>query len=400
MMANNQTEKGRGSDGAKVFSPKPMVVINGAKGLFLETVIDEVEARGWRLLDLATSYGNFPKGPLPAGALINVNPETESQELERQLVSLGIPVIRFNSDPDIPTKNVIPHIAHDSLAAARLAVDHFAERNYTSVGCVSGAIQGGLRETYDEFSKRATELGLTYNEFTFETIADEGSKGRLDRRTKAFAKWVSTCPRPIGILTYSRAAASLCTFCDIAAIRVPEEVAILSNKYVRSLCAVAPVPLSGVEFSDRKLAQETVKLLQQKIDGELNDEETLLISPKGIVVDRSTDILAVDDPLVASALSFMRDHFHEPIEVDDITRYLSVSRRTLERAFRQSLGRGINVELRRKRLDVAKELLSSTESTIADIAHAVGFGSVNYLHRAFRKHFGMSPRQFRLQLPR
>ena len=50
-------------------------------------------------------------------------------------------------------------------------------------------------------------------------------------------------------------------------------------------------------------------------------------------------------------MKFMWDHLSKNIGVDDIAREAGVSRRKLERAFREDLGRGINHELLRRRLE-------------------------------------------------
>jgi len=63
--------------------------------------------------------------------------------------------------------------------------------------------------------------------------------------------------------------------------------------------------------------------------------------------------------------------------------------------FSNLLDRGMNEELRRKRLEEAKHLLNSTSLTIAGIAPLIGFRSTTYLHRTSRAAFGMTPAQYR-----
>ena len=82
--------------------------------------------------------------------------------------------------------------------------------------------------------------------------------------------------------------------------------------------------------------------------------------------------------------------------MDDVAREVGVNRRTLERRFQGALGRSVREELRRRRLQVACELLRSTRDSIADIAPRVGYRSTQYLHRAFLAAYGMTPRAYRL----
>ena len=121
-----------------------------------------------------------------------------------------------------------------------------------------------------------------------------------------------------------------------------------------------------------------------------------MIPPRGVVARRSTDVLAVEDPTVARAMRFMWDHLDQNVSVEDVALQAGVARRQLERAFRQHIKRGVNAELRRKRLERCCELLRSTEITISDIAPMIGFRSNDYLHASFKQAFGVTPRQYRL----
>jgi len=43
-------------------------------------------------------------------------------------------------------------------------------------------------------------------------------------------------------------------------------------------------------------------------------------------------------------------------------------------------------------------LLRTSDRPIADLAPLVGFKSTDYLHRTFRRAFGITPRRYRLRL--
>ena len=74
-----------------------------------------------------------------------------------------------------------------------------------------------------------------------------------------------------------------------------------------------------------------------------------------------------------------------------------VSRSSLTRAFRHCLQRSVHDEIRRKRLAHCTKLLCKSGMTIADIAAASGFPAEAYLYQAFKKEFGMTPREYRVQ---
>ena len=81
--------------------------------------------------------------------------------------------------------------------------------------------------------------------------------------------------------------------------------------------------------------------------------------------------------------------------MNDVARQAGVSRRVLERQFVEMLGRAPAVEIRRVRLERAKNLLAETDLPIPDVAEAAGFGSPEYLAYALRAECGLAPLRFR-----
>ena len=71
------------------------------------------------------------------------------------------------------------------------------------------------------------------------------------------------------------------------------------------------------------------------------------------------------------------------------------SRRTLEKRFRATLGRGIHEEIIRRRIDEARRLLRETTLTIAAIAEDTGFANAQRFYTAFQKLHGATPGTYR-----
>lgn len=97
-------------------------------------------------------------------------------------------------------------------------------------------------------------------------------------------------------------------------------------------------------------------------------------------------------------MRFIWDHIDLDLSVDDVALEVDVPRYKLERSFRKHLNRGVKEELQRIRMERLCELLRSTTLPMADLAPKVGFRSVEYLHNAFRKTYGTTPRAYRLQM--
>jgi LacI family transcriptional regulator len=126
-----------------------------------------------------------------------------------------------------------------------------------------------------------------------------------------------------------------------------------------------------------------------------HNEVPVLLKPTHVVVRQSTDTLAIDDPDLATAIRFVREHATEPIGVEDILRKVPIARRSLERRFEQILGRTPAAEIRRVRLETAQRLLIDTDMPIPGVAESSGFGSPEYLSYAFKRALGQTPLKYR-----
>jgi LacI family transcriptional regulator len=125
--------------------------------------------------------------------------------------------------------------------------------------------------------------------------------------------------------------------------------------------------------------------------------EQTLVSSREVVVRASTDIFAIDDPVVADALRYIRNEACNDIGVEDVVARTPVCRSLLERRFRQALDRSIHREILRVRLEKACGLLRSTEYGLEPIAEYTGFKSAVYLSQVFRRELGVAPGQWRQQ---
>jgi LacI family transcriptional regulator len=98
---------------------------------------------------------------------------------------------------------------------------------------------------------------------------------------------------------------------------------------------------------------------------------------------------------IRRAVDFIRQHACEGINVEDVVRHLAISRRTLEKHFRERLGHTPYHEIQQIRLARAKQLLVDTELSVTRIAELTGFSEHARLTTFFRKQTGLSPSGFR-----
>ena len=85
------------------------------------------------------------------------------------------------------------------------------------------------------------------------------------------------------------------------------------------------------------------------------------------------------------ALSFIRNHFTEPISLDDIARIACTSKRNLTRLFLAKTGMTVLDSIQQMRIDKACSQLQAGDMTCMQVAFECGFGSVQQFNRVFHK---------------
>ena len=107
--------------------------------------------------------------------------------------------------------------------------------------------------------------------------------------------------------------------------------------------------------------------------------------------------MAIEDPLVAEAMQYIRYHTREQIQVSDVADAVYISRSVLDRRFRKAFGRSVQKEIRRLRVEQIAKLLIETDMSITQISMAMHFTGIEHIGRYFRKEMGMNPLQYRKQ---
>lgn len=135
------------------------------------------------------------------------------------------------------------------------------------------------------------------------------------------------------------------------------------------------------------------------------------------VLDRLLDVLVVDtlrtwfqqqgeaspwweahrDPLVGGTLALIHDTPDAPWTIATLARSVGTSRAHLARRFNDLVGEPPITYLTKWRLSLAADLLCQPTSTVTNTARAVGYGSPFAFSTAFKRRYGISPHQHRLQ---
>ena len=107
--------------------------------------------------------------------------------------------------------------------------------------------------------------------------------------------------------------------------------------------------------------------------------------------------LGSSHPKLTQAVILMESNIEEPLTTDEIARHVCVSRRQLERIFKQYLNSVPSQYYLELRLNRARQMLLQTSKSIIQIGLSCGFSSGPHFSSAYRNCFGVTPREDRNQ---
>ena len=128
-------------------------------------------------------------------------------------------------------------------------------------------------------------------------------------------------------------------------------------------------------------------------------ERHVRIAPLGIAARQSTDVMAIDDVEVVSALKIIRERACDGVSVREILEEIPIARSSLERRFKQFVGRSPQREIRSVQMKRAQHLLRETKLPLSQVAGLTGFKHSEYFSVVFKREIGQTPGQYRSRLP-
>lgn len=319
----------------------------------------------------------------------------ETDAIARTIRRTKLPVVDVSAARRVTD---IPWVETDDAEIAALAAEHLIERGFQHLAYCGDSGFNWSVWRQQHFTRIVQAAGCECDVHASPPRFSDDYSWNRDKQ--GLMAWLRRLPRPVGIFAcYDIKAQQILDLCREMSISVPEEMAVLGVDDDRLLCDLATPPLSSVIPNTHRTGYEAAMLLDQMMSGQRVPAEAHLIKPLGVRTRQSTDILAINDQYVASALRFIRHHACEAINVSDVLREVPLSRRVLESRFRTILGRTPHEEITRLRIERVKQLLSETDLSLSEIAQRAGFEHVEYLSVAFKREVGLTPRAWRRQTP-
>jgi AraC-like DNA-binding protein len=97
------------------------------------------------------------------------------------------------------------------------------------------------------------------------------------------------------------------------------------------------------------------------------------------------------------ARELLLQQLDNPPSIAELARQVKLNEYTLKRGFQQVFGKPLFAYLHDYRLEQARQLLETGDMKVTEVAKKIGFASRNYFAAAFRKKFGINPKEYMMQ---
>ncbi|OHB60503.1 MAG: hypothetical protein A2Y12_15510 [Planctomycetes bacterium GWF2_42_9] len=316
-----------------------------------------------------------------------------SSKAVSQLIPPGVPAIA------IAIKEVIagyPNILGDCSAIGVMAAEHLLDRGFKNYAFCGFNDMHWSDDREKSFVERVTQAGFNVHQYNRPRFRFERY---WNKEQLSLINWLKSLPKPIGIFTCNDDHGQHVTEAAKAAgIYVPDEIAVLGVDNDELFCELCNPPLSSVALDAPAAGYAAAELLHKMMMSRKSAKNynNIYVKPTHVLTRQSTDVLAVEDKVVADAVRFIRDSKHV-IQVSDVANSLAMSRRNLELRFQKAIKRSIHQEIKRVRIEQITKLLIDDSMTITQIASKLGYADFAHISRYFKELKGITPSDFRRQ---
>jgi YesN/AraC family two-component response regulator len=99
--------------------------------------------------------------------------------------------------------------------------------------------------------------------------------------------------------------------------------------------------------------------------------------------------------LIKNAIHFIAENFSTPLSLEQVAKHVHLNSAYFSTLFKRSTGSSFKEYLNMIRIEESKRLLANTNYSVIDIAIATGFEDQSYFSKVFKKHTGLTPKQYR-----
>jgi len=288
----------------------------------------------------------------------------------------------------------VPKIRPDNVAIGHMAAEHFLERRFGKFGFCGFKGLTWSEERRNGFMESLELVGLPCKVHEIEYPGDSPAWDAW--QIDLLASWLRKLQPGSAVMACNDVRAlQVVRAAGAAGLRVPEDVAVLGVNNDTGWCELATPEISSVAPNFFEAGLRAAEHLAGLMAGRKPASLDLRIEPAGLVARQSTDVLALRDKKVATALDYIRAHACRGLTVEEVMGQVHASRSQMESRFRRYLGHSPQAEIRRVQVEKIRHLLSTTDLSLKEIADQAGFVHVEYMCVLFKRLTGGTMGQYR-----
>ncbi|MBP5160286.1 MAG: DNA-binding response regulator [Lachnospiraceae bacterium] len=135
--------------------------------------------------------------------------------------------------------------------------------------------------------------------------------------------------------------------------------------------------------------------MQMVLEG-LNHKLSLKVSPQ---FDENSNDTLTNNPKFNSLITYVDEHFTENITLEFLAKEFAFARTYICGLFQKYLNKSLTVYLTQRRMQYAKTLIVDEKRQIKEVAVDCGYADYRHFYKAFKRYYGISPREMQETLP-
>ena len=289
--------------------------------------------------------------------------------------------------------SIVPNITADYIGTGRMAARYLLDRGFRNFGffgfndvCWSDERCEGFRREVDEAGYGASFYAYRMQEIDMVWYYQ---RNRL-------REWLRSIPKPIAIMACDdNQGENLIEACHSVGIKIPSEVSVIGVDNDEMLCSLGSTTLSSIQVDIEEGGRQAAALIERLVNNPSSPAEDIILKPVKIVGRMSTAAFATNDQQILKALLFIHRNARQKISVGDVMTETALSRRLLERRFKEVTGKTLYEYITDLKLKYFAEMLQDTDDQVINIALSMGENDTKSISRRFKQIYGCTPLEWR-----
>ena len=289
--------------------------------------------------------------------------------------------------------STIPNITADYIGTGRMAARFYIERGFKDFAFFGFNQVCWSDERAEGFRREIEAAGYVNRLYTY-NMQDIDHLWYYER--DSLTAWLRSLPKPLGIMACDDNQGNiLVEACHTAGISIPSEVSVMGVDNDELLCTLGSTPLSSIQVDIEDGGFRTAQMIEHRVMNPDAPIEDVVLRPVKIISRISTAAFATDDVQIQKAVQFIHLNCQKKISVKDVMDQVALSRRLLERRFKDVTGQTIYQYISDMKLKRFAELLLDTDDQVTNIAISMGESDTKSISRRFKQIYGCSPNEYR-----